>query len=137
MEKAWICKSMSLHSTFTLKLITTSLLFVLSIEKLLKSKTLFLTGGLDIGNSLYCCQYYFIFTVTRKPLLPFMEDVLTESLRKVQGKLFLPAHSSGRQPGRRNCSFYENFKNHLCGLLSTLGSCHNLNVPMSKLEKLF
>ena len=56
-----------------------------------------------------------------------IEDVLTESLRKVQEKRFL-LHTP--QEGRpiKETSFYENFKNHLCGLLSTLGPCHILNV---------
>lgn len=56
----------------------TSLLFVLSTEKLLKCKT-----------NLCYCQCCFVFTVTRRPLLPLIEDVLTESLRKVQEKRFL------------------------------------------------
>ena len=56
-----------------------------------------------------------------------IEDVLTESLRKVQEKRFV-LHTP--QEGRpiKETSFYENFRNHLCGLLSTLGPCHILNV---------
>lgn len=137
MEKTWIWKSMCLHSTFTRKLITMLLKnffdFVLSTKSLLTSKPLFVTGGLEEKWQ----------PLLLPKLFPLRCDKKTFAAPYPRRRNWVTADGA-----RESCSWMHTgqgsldeetgastriFKNHLCDLLSTLGTCNIPNVPMSKL----